>query len=42
MKAFFREHFQEHGGFLEILKQVLRVHFPEFYLPTYFPLIINY
>ena len=40
-KHFFQEHFQEDRGFLEILKQVFRTHFPEF-LPTYFPLTINY
>ena len=38
----FQEHFKEHGGFLEILKQVFRVHFPEFSLPTYFLSTINY
>ena len=42
MKAFLQEHFQEHGGFLETLKQVLRVHFLEFSLLSYFPLTINY
>ena len=43
MKTFFQEHFQEHGGFLkQVLKQVFKVHFPEFSLPTYFPLAINY
>ena len=42
MKRFFQEHFQEPGCFLEILKQVFRVHFLEFPLPTDFPLIINY
>ena len=41
MKTFFQEHFQENGGFLEILKQVYRVHFPEFSLLTYFALAIN-
>ena len=29
MKTFSQEHFQEHGDFLEILKQVFRVHFFE-------------
>ena len=42
MKTFFQEHFQEHGGFLEVLEQVFRVHFSEFSLPSYFPLTINY
>ena len=42
MKAVFQEHFQEHGGFLKILKQVFRVHFPEFSLLTYFLLTMNY
>ena len=42
MKTSFQEHFKEDGGFLEILKQVFRVHFPEFSLPTYFLLTINY
>ena len=42
MKTFFQEHFQEHGGFLEILKQVFRPHFAEFPLFTYFLLTINY
>ena len=41
MKTFFQEHFHEHGGFLEMLKQVFRVHFPEFSLLSYFPLTIN-
>ena len=36
MKTFFQEHFQEHGDFLEILKQVFRKHFSEFSLPTYY------
>ena len=38
----FQEHFQENEGFLETLKQVFRIPFPEFSLPTYFPLTINY
>ena len=38
----FQEHFQEHGGFLEVLKQVFRVHFPDFSFLTYFPLITIY
>ena len=42
MKTIFQEHFQENGDFLEILKQVFRIHFPGFSLPTYFPLTINY
>ena len=42
MKTFFQKDFQEHGGFLKILKQVFRVHFPAFSLLTYFPLTINY
>ena len=42
MKTFFQKQFQEHGGFLEILKQIFRVHFPEFSILTYFPLTINY
>ena len=42
MKTFFQENFQEQGGFLEILKKVLRVDFPEFFLLTHFPLTINY
>ena len=32
----------EHGAFLEILKQIFRLHFPDFSLLTYFPLIIRY
>ena len=42
MKTFFQEHSQEHGGFLEILKQLFWVNFPEFSLPTYFQFIKNY
>ena len=42
MKTFFQEQFQEHGYFLEILKQVYRIHFHEFSLPTYFPSTLNY
>ena len=42
MKTFFKEYFPEHGGFLEILKQVFRVNFPEFSLPTCFLLKISY
>ena len=42
LKTFFQEHFQENGVFLEFLKQVFRIYFPEFSLPTYFPLTINY
>ena len=42
MKIFFQEHFHKHGGFLEILKQVFRIHLPGFSLPTYFLLTINY
>ena len=38
----FQEHFQEHTGFLEILKQVFKTHHSEFSLPTYFPLTIYY
>ena len=31
MKTFFQEHFQEHEDFLKNLKQVFRVHFPDFF-----------
>ena len=41
-KFFFQEYFQEHGGFLETLKQVFRIYFSEFSFPTYLPLTINY
>ena len=34
-KTFFQEHFQENEGFLEILKQVFRIYFPEFSLPIF-------
>ena len=37
VKTLFQEHFQENEGFLEILKPVFRIRFPEFSLPTYFP-----
>ena len=42
MKSFFHEHVQEQGSFLGVLRQVLRLHFPEFTLFTYFPLKISY
>ena len=42
MKTLFQIHFQEDGGFLETLKQVFRVHVPEFSLLTNFLLTINY
>ena len=43
MKTFFQEHFQEQGGFLEILKnRYLEYIFLNFSLLTYFPLAINY
>ena len=42
VKTFFQEHFQENEGFLEILKQLFIINFPEFSLPTYFLLTINY
>ena len=38
----FQEHFQENKGFLEILKQIFTIHFPEFPLPTYFLLRVYY
>ena len=36
-KNVFQERVQENEGFLEVLKQVFRIHFPEISLPTYFP-----
>ena len=42
MKKIYQKHFQEDGGFLEILKEVFSIHFPEFSLLTNFPLTIHY
>ena len=42
MKTFFQDYFQGHRGFMEILKEVFRVHFREFSLLTCFPLTISY
>ena len=41
-KNVFQERVQENEGFLEVLKQVFRIHFPESLLPTNFPKTINY
>ena len=44
MKTIFEVHFQEHAGFLEILKQVFRIHFAEFFTYQFFinnQLLIN-
>ena len=41
-KHFFQDYFQGHRGFMEILKEVFRVYFPEFSLLSCFPLTISY
>ena len=41
-ESIFSGTFSETRSFLEVFKQVISIHFPEFFLCTYCPLSVNY